>query len=115
PEHLSQIEAGGWLGWAVAAVVSGAFAFRRIWHADLVRGANSQGTVDTIQRLYDLLDKERAHNAQLQKLLAEANERTDRANAERNALVRELAEIKAQLGALETEVRMLREAARHEE
>jgi|GEM_PF-6332962 len=109
PDEIAQLGAGGWLGFAAAVVTGGAFAIRRIWHADMVRGADSKGAVDTIQRLYDLLDKERANNASLQVLLTDANQRTDRANEERNALVREMGEIKAQLAALQAEVRMLRE------
>lgn len=109
PEEIAQLGAGGWIGWVVAVLFGGVMAFRRIWHADLVAGANAKGAVDTIQRLYDLLDKERSNNAHLQKLLDEANDRTDRANAERNVLLREMGEIKAQLAALQAEVRMLRE------
>lgn len=109
PDEIAQMGTGGWLGWAAAVVTGGAFAIRRIWHADLVSGANSKGAVDTIMRLSELLDKERAHNASLQVLLTEANQRTDRANEERNQLIREMGEIKAQLAALQAEVRMLRE------
>lgn len=109
PDEFAQMGASGWLGWAAAVITAGAFTIRRIWHADLVSGANSKGAVDTIMRLSELLDKERAHNASLQVLLTEANQRTDRANEERNQLIREMGEIKAQLAALQAEVRMLRE------
>lgn len=115
PEEIAHLGASGWIGYVVAAVFGVLFAFRRIWHADLVSGANSKGAVDTIQRLYDLLDKERANNGMLQQLLSEANERTDRANAERNEVVRELGDIKAQLAALQAEVRMLRREAGHDQ
>src|SRR5690625_2157522 len=116
PEDFDQLAAmgsAGWIGWVAAVVAGGILAFRRIWHSDRVAGANASSTVDTIQRLYDLLDRERSNAARLQKLLAEANERTDQANRERNEGVRELGEIKAQLASLQAEVRMLkREAGR---
>lgn len=102
PDEIAQLGAGGWLGWLVAAVTGGAFAIRRIWHADLVSGANSKAAVDTIQRLYDLLDRERENNGRLEKALVDANQ-------ERIKVVRELGEMRAELEALRTEVRMLRE------
>lgn len=105
---IAEMGAAGWVGWIVAMSFGGLAAFRKLWHSDRVMSANTKGAVDTIQRLYDLLDKERANNARLQELLAEANERTDQANRERNLLVREIGEVKAQLAELQAEVRMLR-------
>lgn len=111
PEEITRITemgAAGWIGWIAAMAFGGLVAFRRIWHSDKVMSANAAGMVDTVQRLYDLLDKERTDKARLQELLAEANERTDQANRERNEVIRELGDIKAQLAALQAEVRMLR-------
>lgn len=111
PEDLQQVASmgtAGWIGWLAAVALGGVTAFRRIWHSDRLASANTSGAVNTIQRLYDLLDKERANNARLQELLAEANERTDQANRERNEVIRELGDIKAQLAELQAEVRMLR-------
>lgn len=111
PDEINQVAAigpGGLIGWLAAVAMGGVFAFRKIWHSDRIMTANTNGAVDTIQRLYDLLDKERANNARLQELLQEANERTDQANRERNEVIRELGDIKAQLAALQAEVRMLR-------
>lgn len=112
--QVAQLGVGGWIGWMIAVLLGAVAAFRRIWHNDKIMGANATGTVDTIQRLYDLLDRERADKARLQQLLAEANERTDRAYEERNLLVRELGELKAEVAALKAEVRVLREEARHD-
>lgn len=109
PEELTGAGLGGWMGWIAAAAVSGVMFFRRIWHVDLVSGANSRAAVDAIQRLYDLLDAERRDKALLQAQLADANVRADRAYAERNEAIRELGEIKAELAALRAEVRLLRE------
>lgn len=109
PEGIATLGGGGWLGWVITVIGGAAYAFRRLWHADLVSGANSKGAVDTIQRLYDLLDAERRDKASLHVLLSEANLRVDSANSERNAAIREIGEIKSQLAALQAEVRMLRE------
>jgi len=109
PEELAALGAGGWIGWALAVVAGGALAFRRIWRADQVSGANAKASLDGVQRLYELLDAERRDKAELQRLLKEANERVDKANKERNDLIIELGDIKAQLSLLKAEVRMLRE------
>lgn len=112
-DEIAAMAGGGWVGWLVATVFAAAFAFRRLWHADLVSGANSKGAVDTIQRLYDLLDAERKDKAALHILLSEANGRADKANHERNEAIREIGDIKSQLATLQTEVRMLREERGH--
>lgn len=113
PEEIAKMAGGGWAGWLVAAVFGCVMAFRRIWHADLVSGANSKGAVDTIQRLYDLLDAERRDKAALHQLLSEATGRADKANHERNEAIREIGDIKSQLATLQAEVRMLREERGH--
>lgn len=108
-EEITAIASGGWAGWIVAAVFFGKFALRRFLHGEAVFGANSKGAVDTIQRLYDLLDAERRDKAALHVLLSEEKLRTDKANHERNEAIREIGEIKSQLASLQAEVRMLRE------
>lgn len=113
PQEIATLSGSGLVGWLVAALVGGVVAARRIWHADIVSGANSKGAVDTIQRLYDLLDAERRDKAALNLLLSEANGRADRANHERNDAIREIGEIKSQLATLQAEVRMLREERGH--
>ena len=107
-DELFALGGGGWIGYIVVAITGGILAFRHLVRKDTVSGANAQASVDAITRLYDLLDAERRDKAELQILLKEANLRVDQANKERNVVILQIGDIKAQLAALESEVRLLR-------
>lgn len=114
-QEIETLGFGGWVGWVTAALTGGIMAFRHFRRADIISGANTEVTVNAIQRLYDLLDRERLEKAGLQTLLKEANERTDIANKELNTAIKEMGEIRAELAELRYEVRMLRGEAKHDQ
>ncbi|AQS50570.1 hypothetical protein PAEH1_01580 [Paenalcaligenes hominis] len=106
---------GAAIGFILAAAVGGLVGFKKILDMLKVSGSDARAAVDGTQRLLDLLDAERTDKATLQQLLKEANERVDRANEERNALIRELAKIQAEVAALRVEVRLLRQEAGYDQ
>lgn len=109
PEDLIALGGGGWIGVIVAAIFGGVYAFRRIYHQDKVSGASASASVDVIKRMYDLLDLERRNLAATQALLAQAIERADIANRERNEMTLEVGKLRQEIAELRMEVRMLRE------
>ena len=111
PEELLATNGGSAIGFVLAAIAAGVLGFKKIVDMLKISGSDVKAAVNGTQRLLDLLDTERKDKASLQQLLTEANERAYRANEERNEVIRELANIRAQLAALEVEVRQLRKEA----
>lgn len=115
PEDLISGDIGTAVGFLVAAVVGGILGVKKIVGMVKLSDNSVKATVDATERLLNLLDSERRDKAVLQTLLDDANRRASVANEERNQMVRELGEIKAQLISLELEVRLLRREAGYEE
>lgn len=105
---------GAAIGFILTAVVGGLMGFKKILDMLKVSGSDAKAAVDATQRLLDLLDAERKDKESLRQLLREANERTDRANAERNDLIREIAKLQAEVAGLRNEVQLLRREAGYE-
>lgn len=110
PDELLTNSAGTAVGVVFAAIIGAAIGIKKLLGMVKLSDNSIRATVDGTQRLLDLLDAERKDKAVLQSLLDESNKRADRANEERNQVIRELGEIRAQLATLELEVRMLRKS-----
>lgn len=92
----------GALGFFLATTVAAVVAFRKYFRSEKVATASTAAEINLISSLSDQLDKANARAA------AESM-RADLANKERNDLVRELGDLRATVGELTAEVRMLKE------
>ena len=122
PNDLLTQDWGAALGYILAAATGAVVGVKKLSNMLKVSDSGTRATVDGTQRLFDIIDQqrltisaEREDKAVLQSLLDEANKRTDKANEERNSMVRELSEIRSQLTRLEYEVKQLRKEAGYDE
>lgn len=97
-------------GGGVAATVVGAavWLLRKMLRGDQIASADATGNITAVDRLLKILDERQEENAALRAALQEAAQRVDKAYQERNDMLRELGEVKAQLAELRAEIRLLR-------
>ena len=97
---------GGTVAGAVATACI--WVLRKLWRGDQIASADATGNITAVDRLLKILDERQEENAALRAALQESNARVDRAYQERNEMLRELGEVKAELAAVRAEIRLMR-------
>jgi len=97
---------GGSVAGAVA--MAALWVLRKLWRGDQIASADATGNITAVDRLLRILDERQEENAALRAALVEASARVDKAYQDRNDMLRELGEVKAELAALKAEFRLSR-------